>query len=57
VLEGDVIDVGDWLVEHLALEVEQFPRKPGAVFEPPVAVEVISPFAALAALKDPKPPN
>ena len=57
ILEGDVIDVGDWLVEHLALEVEQFPRKPGVVFEQPGGAEVISPFAALAALKDPKPPN
>ncbi len=57
ILEGDVIDVGDWLVEHLALEVDQFPRKPDAVFEQPGGVEVISPFAALAALKGPKPSN
>jgi len=57
ILEGQVIDVGDWLVEHLALEVEQFPRKPDAVFVQPGGVEVISPFAALAALRDSKPPN
>ncbi len=57
ILDGEVIDVGDFLVEHLALEVEQFPRKPDAVFEQPGGVEVISPFAALAVLKDPKPPN
>lgn len=52
VLEGEVIDVGAYVVEHLALEVDPFPRKPGAVFEQPGGVEVISPFAALAALKD-----
>ncbi len=50
-LEGDVIDVGAYLVEYLALEVDPFPRKPDAVFEQPGGVEVISPFAALAALK------
>jgi uncharacterized metal-binding protein YceD (DUF177 family) len=52
VLEGEVIDVGAYVVEHLALEVDPFPRKPGAVFEQPGGVEVISPFASLAALKD-----
>jgi uncharacterized metal-binding protein YceD (DUF177 family) len=57
ILDGEVIDLGDWLVEHLALEVEQFPRKPDAVFEQPGGAEVISPFAALAALKEPKPPH
>jgi len=55
ILLGEVIDVGDWLVEYLALEVDQFPRKPDAVFEQPGGAEVISPFAALAALKDRKP--
>lgn len=52
VLDGDVIDVGAYLVEHLALEVDPFPRKPDAVFEQPGGAPVISPFAALAALKD-----
>lgn len=50
-LEGDVIDVGAYLVEHLALEVDPFPRKPDAVFEQPGGRDVISPFAGLAALK------
>lgn len=50
-LEGEVIDVGAYVVEHLLLEVDPFPRKPGAVFEPPEPPAVISPFAALAALK------
>lgn len=57
ILESETIDVGGYLVEHLALEVDPFPRKPGAVFEPPADGGVISPFAALAALKDRKDSN
>ena len=52
VLEGEVVDVGAYIVEHLALEVDPFPRKPDAVFEQPGGTPIISPFAALAALKD-----
>jgi hypothetical protein len=52
VLEGDVIDVGAYLVEYLALEVDPFPRKPDAVYEPPETQDRLSPFAALAVLKD-----
>jgi uncharacterized metal-binding protein YceD (DUF177 family) len=52
VLEGETIDVGAYVVEHLALEVDPFPRKPGAVFEQPGGVEIISPFAGLSVLKD-----
>ena len=51
VLEGDEIDVAAYLVEHLALELDPFPRKPGAVFEPPQEPDEPSPFAALARLK------
>jgi uncharacterized metal-binding protein YceD (DUF177 family) len=51
VLEGETIDVSGYVVEHLALELDPFPRKPGAVFvQPPEPVE-ISPFAALKGLK------
>ena len=51
VLEGEVVDVSGYVVEHLALELDPFPRKPGAVFvQPPEPVE-ISPFAALKGLK------
>jgi uncharacterized metal-binding protein YceD (DUF177 family) len=55
VLEGDAIDVAAYVVEHLALEIDPFPRKPGAAFEytPPAQEE--SPFAVLKKLKDPKP--
>ena len=51
VLEGETIDVSGYVVEHLALELDPFPRKPGAVFvQPPEPVE-LSPFAALKGLK------
>lgn len=55
VLAGDAVDVAAYVVEHLALEIDPFPRKPGATFdyEPPEAEE--SPFAALKKLQDPKP--
>jgi hypothetical protein len=51
VLEEDAVDIGAYLVEHLALELDPFPRKPGAVFEPPAATEPESPFAVLRRLK------
>ncbi|AYV48774.1 DNA-binding protein [Caulobacter flavus] len=51
VLEGETIDVSGYVIEHLALELDPFPRKPGAVFvQPPEPVE-LSPFAALKGLK------
>lgn len=51
VLEGEVVDVSAYVIEHIALELDPFPRKPGAVFvQPPEPVE-LSPFAALKALK------
>jgi uncharacterized metal-binding protein YceD (DUF177 family) len=51
VLEGETIDVSGYVLEHLALELDPFPRKPGAVFENPLPTAEISPFAALKALK------
>jgi uncharacterized metal-binding protein YceD (DUF177 family) len=50
-LEDDEIDLAAYIVEHLALEIDPFPRKPGAVFEPPEAQEETSPFAVLKGLK------
>jgi uncharacterized metal-binding protein YceD (DUF177 family) len=50
VLEGEKIDVSGYVVEHLALELDPFPRKPGAVFVQPPEPTEISPFAALKAL-------
>jgi hypothetical protein len=51
VLDGDSVDLGLYVVEHLALDIDPFPRRPGAVFEAPPALPETSPFAALKALK------
>jgi hypothetical protein len=51
VLEDETIDVSGYVVEHLALELDPFPRKPGAVFQPPAEPVDLSPFAALKSLK------
>jgi len=50
IAEGGVIDLAAYLVEALALALDPFPRKPGAVFEPPEPTAPISPFAALSAM-------
>jgi hypothetical protein len=50
-LEHDWVDVAAYVVEHLALEVDPFPRKPGAEFTPPPAEAPPSPFAVLARLQ------
>lgn len=55
VLEGDAIDVAAYVVEHLALEIDPFARKPGAEFSYEPATQEESPFAALKQLKTPKP--
>lgn len=54
----DVIDVGEAAAEQLALEVDPFPRVPGAVFDPPApelgdqdAPGAKNPFAALNSLR------
>jgi len=51
VLEGEDIDLGGYVVEHLALELDPFPRKPGAEFLPPKDDADLSPFAVLRMLK------
>ncbi|WP_156467192.1 MULTISPECIES: DUF177 domain-containing protein [unclassified Phenylobacterium] len=55
VLETDAVDVAGYVVEHLALELDPFPRKPGATFDYQPPEEETSPFAALKKLTDPKP--
>jgi uncharacterized metal-binding protein YceD (DUF177 family) len=52
VLEGDTIDLAAYLIEHLALAIDPFPRKPGAVFDYTPATQEESPFAVLKRLKD-----
>jgi Large ribosomal RNA subunit accumulation protein YceD len=48
-LVGGVIDLGALAIEFLILGLDPYPRKPGAVFEPPAQPEQDSgPFAALS---------
>ena len=50
-IDDDRIDLAAYVVEHLALEIDPFPRKPGVVFEAPAAEEPPSPFAILRDFK------
>lgn len=52
VVESDTVDLAHYVVEHLALDIDPFPRKPGVEFEPPTPTAEISPFAALRRLKE-----
>lgn len=51
VLEGEMIDLPAYVVEHLALALDPFPRKPGVSFDYESPRADISPFAALKVLK------
>ena len=53
VLEGDAIDLAHYVMEHLGLSIDPFPRKPGAQFDYASPDPIPSPFAVLAALKAP----
>ena len=44
---GNAVDLGEAAVEQLALALDPFPRKPGAVLPADAAPETSSPFAAL----------
>jgi uncharacterized metal-binding protein YceD (DUF177 family) len=51
-LVDGVADLGVVATDFLLLAIDPYPRKPGAVFEPPkVEDSAANPFAALAALK------
>jgi hypothetical protein len=50
-LESENLDVGFYVVEHLALEIDPFPRKPGVEFEAPAEPAASSPFDVLRQLK------
>ncbi|MCR5875757.1 DUF177 domain-containing protein [Phenylobacterium sp. J426] len=54
VLTSDAIDVTEYVVEHLSLELDPFPRKPGATFDYQPPQEEESPFAVLRKLQEPK---
>jgi hypothetical protein len=51
VLATEVVDVGGYVVEHLALEIDPFPRRPDETFEPPAEPTPSSPFDILRGLK------
>ena len=51
VIEEGRIDLGQYAVEQLALQLDPFPRKPGAEFVQPEEPAEISPFAVLKAFK------
>lgn len=52
-LEGETIDVGAIVADHLSLALDPFPRAPGVEYqpEPESADDKPNPFAALAQLK------
>jgi len=54
--QGFEIDLGEATAEQLALSLDPYPRKPGAVLPPEASDELEHPFAALAQLQ-PKPPR
>jgi hypothetical protein len=51
VLENGVFDLADYVLEHLALEIDPFPRKPGVEFVQPEEPGELSPFAVLKKLR------
>lgn len=51
VVENGQVDLGQYAVEQLALQLDPFPRKPGAEFVQPPEPEEISPFAVLKQLR------
>jgi uncharacterized metal-binding protein YceD (DUF177 family) len=55
VLDGDAVDLAAVVEEHMALEIDPFPRAPGAAFEFDAGPDETSPFAALKNLKSQKP--
>jgi uncharacterized metal-binding protein YceD (DUF177 family) len=51
-LVDGAVDLGALAIEFLILGLDPYPRKPGAVFQPPADAKPLdSPFAALATLK------
>lgn len=51
-IEDGRVDLGLYAVEQLALSLDPFPRKPGAVFVQPEQPAEASPFAVLGALRN-----
>ncbi|HXA39746.1 MAG TPA: DUF177 domain-containing protein [Phenylobacterium sp.] len=55
ILESDTVDLAGYVVEHLALEIDPFARKPWEEFEFQPPSEPESPFAVLKKLKGQEP--
>lgn len=53
ILEGDEIDIGEVVAEHLGLHLDPYPRRPGVLFSPKDDEDAAdeSPFAVLGDLK------
>ena len=51
------VDLGELLAEELALALDPYPRHPNAALPPEASDANANPFARLAALKPPRPPN
>lgn len=49
-----MVDLAEYVIEHLALELDPFPRKPGVEFEFDPGAEDDSPFTVLKRLQTPK---
>lgn len=47
------LDLGGLVIEQVSLQIDPFPRKPGAVFLAPETEAPVSPFAVLRGLKAP----
>ncbi len=54
VMTGDSIDLAAYAVEHLALAIDPFPRRPGATFTYEAGPDPTSAFAGLKGLMNPK---
>ena len=55
ILDDDVVDLAGYVVEHLALEIDPFARKPGVEFDYAPPPESESPFAVLRKLQGGEP--
>ena len=53
-IHAGVLELGEATVEQLALALEPYPRKPGAVLPAEVVDEPGNPFAGLARLREPE---
>lgn len=54
VLGAEGVDLGDLVVQTLALALDPFPRRPGAIFEQPQARPEDTPFGILSRLTESK---